>query len=186
LKYSLRYVILDEAQTIKNASTESAKRAAFEGGSPAGADRHTVENRINDLWSLFQFLNPGMLGTAAVFRTHAAVTEESIQILSQALRPFILRRTKEHVARELPPKTEQTIYCELEPDQRRLYNELRDHYRNSLLGRIDEVGIENSRMHILEALLRLRQAACHPGLIDERSPRNRARSSTHCCRNFKR
>src|SRR5438552_9675211 len=75
---------------------------------------------------------------------------------------------RKNKSRELPPKTEQTIYCELEPDQRRLYNELRDHYRNSLLGRIDEVGIENSRMHILEALLRLRQAACHPGLIDEK------------------
>ena len=126
-----------------------------------------VENRINDLWSLFEFLNPGMLGTAAVLRTHAAATDDSVRILSQALRPFILRRTKEQVARELPPKTEQTIYCELEPDQRRLYNELRGYYRDSLLGRIDEVGIEKSRMHILEALLRLRQAACHPGLIDK-------------------
>ena len=106
------------------------------------------------------------LGGADVFRGHAGVTDNSVSILSQALRPFILRRTKEQVARELPRKTEQTIYCELEADQRRLYNELRDHYRDSLLGRIDEAGIEKSRMHILEALLRLRQAACHPALID--------------------
>ncbi len=78
-----------------------------------------------------------------------------------------MRRTKEQVARELPPKTEQTIYCELDQDQRRLYDELRGHYRNALLGRIDELGIGKSRMQILEALLRLRQAACHPGLIDK-------------------
>jgi SNF2 family DNA or RNA helicase len=71
------------------------------------------------------------------------------------------------VARELPPKTEQTIYCELEPEQRRLYDELRLHYRKALLGHIDSVGVEKSRMQILEALLRLRQAACHPGLIDK-------------------
>ena len=87
--------------------------------------------------------------------------------LAKALRPFLLRRTKEQVAPELPSKTEQTIYCELEPEQRRLYDELRLHYRSALLGRIDNVGIEKSRMQILEALLRLRQAACHPGLIDK-------------------
>src|SRR5436309_15747998 len=83
------------------------------------------------------------------------------------MRPFLMRRKKEQVARELPPKTEQTIYCELESEQRALYDELRAHYRQALLGRIDRVGIEKSRMQILEALLRLRQAACHPGLIDK-------------------
>jgi SNF2 family DNA or RNA helicase len=103
-----------------------------------------VENRLGDLWSLFEFLNPGLLGTASVFRAYTttrkngseppvAAADNSLQILSKALRPFILRRTKEQVARELPAKTEQTIYCELEPDQRRLYNELRAHYRESLL-----------------------------------------------------
>jgi superfamily II DNA or RNA helicase len=160
-------VILDEAQIIKNPSTEAAKAARL-----LKADHRLVltgtpiENRVGDLWSLFEFLNPGMLGGAEIFRGHAGVTDDSVRIFSQALRPFILRRTKEHVARELPGKTEQTIYCELEGNQRRLYNELRDHYRDSLLGRIDQDGIEKSRMHILEALLRLRQAACHPGLID--------------------
>jgi SNF2 family DNA or RNA helicase len=86
------------------------------------------------------------------------------------LRPFILRRTKEQVAKDLPPKLEQTLFCELEPEQRKLYNELRDHYRNSLLGRIESEGIGKAKILILEALLRLRQAACHPGLINpERS-----------------
>jgi SNF2 family DNA or RNA helicase len=89
-------------------------------------------------------------------------------MLAMALRPFILRRTKEQVASELPAKTEQTIYCELPPQQRRTYDELRDHYRESLLGRVEQLGIQKTRMQILEALLRLRQAACHPGLIDKK------------------
>ena len=70
------------------------------------------------------------------------------------------------MARELPAKTEQTIYCEMEPEQRKLYNELRKHYRDSLLGRIAKEGLAKSKIQVLEALLRLRQAACHPGLID--------------------
>src|SRR3954447_11580467 len=88
------------------------------------------------------------------------------RLLSQALRPFILRRTKQQVARELPEKTEQTIYCELEGAQRKHYDELRKHYRESLLARVQSQGMAKSKMHVLEALLRLRQAACHPGLID--------------------
>src|SRR6185369_4581719 len=77
---------------------------------------------------------------------------------------LILRRTKEQVAPELPERTEQTLYCELEGKQRKQYDELRAHYRTALLGRIRSSGIDKSRMHILEALLRLRQAACHPAL----------------------
>src|SRR5438132_3240290 len=172
-------VVLDEAQSIKNATTEAAKAARLLKADHRLALTGTpVENRLGDLWSLFEFLNPGLLGTASVFRTQIArknggaraagdPADDSLRILSKALRPFLLRRTKEQVARELPLKTEQTIYCELESEQRRLYDELRAHYRQALLGRIDRVGIEKSRMQILEALLRLRQAACHPGLIDK-------------------
>jgi SNF2 family DNA or RNA helicase len=94
--------------------------------------------------------------------------EETRRLLGQALRPFILRRTKEQVARELPSKTEQTVYCELEPEQRKLYDELRQHYRDSLLRRIETAGLANSKIQVLEALLRLRQAACHPGLLDSK------------------
>jgi SNF2 family DNA or RNA helicase len=90
--------------------------------------------------------------------------EETRRMLAHALRPFILRRTKEQVIRELPPKTEQTIYCELKPVQRKLYDELRQHYRRSLLGSGSKW--EKTKLQVLEALLRLRQAACHPGLLD--------------------
>jgi superfamily II DNA or RNA helicase len=167
------YVVLDEAQAVKNAATDAAKavrllRAAHRlalSGTP-------VENHLGELWSLFEFLNPGMLGTAAVFKLTSGAGrspgEDTCRLLAHALRPFILRRTKEQVARELPPKTEQTLYCEMESLQRKLYQELRQHYRDSLLKRIETEGMAKSKIQVLEALLRLRQAACHPGLIDKK------------------
>jgi superfamily II DNA or RNA helicase len=165
------YVVLDEAQAIKNALTESAKAARLLSGRHRLALSGTpVENHLGELWSLFEFLNPGMLGAASVFKMAGVAArgpdEETRRLLAQALRPFILRRTKEQVARELPPKTEQTVHCEMEPSQRQLYNELRQHYRDVLLKRIEIEGLAKSKIQVLEALLRLRQAACHPGLLD--------------------
>jgi SNF2 domain-containing protein/helicase-like protein/SNF2 helicase associated protein len=166
------HVILDEAQAIKNANTESAKAARLLRGNHRLAMSGTpIENHLGELWSLFEFLNPGLLGAASVFKLNTSAArnpdEHTRTLLSKALRPFILRRTKQQVASDLPPKTEQTIYCELESVQRKLYDELREHYRRSLLGLIDREGIKRSKIQILEALLRLRQAACHPGLIDK-------------------
>jgi superfamily II DNA or RNA helicase len=167
------YIVLDEAQAIKNAGTESAKAVRLLRGAHRLALSGTpVENHLGELWSLFEFLNPGMLGAASVFKLAGGVgrnpDEETRKLLAHGLRPFILRRTKEQVARELPPKTEQTIYCELKPAQRKLYNELRQHYRDSLLRRVETDGIAKSKIQVLEALLRLRQAACHPGLLDQK------------------
>src|SRR6185369_1721313 len=165
------YCILDEAQAIKNAGTLSAKAARLLKGCHRLAMSGTpVENHLGELWSIFEFLNPGMLGSAGVLKLAGGMgrnpSEETRQLLAHALRPFILRRTKEQVARELPAKTEQTIFCELEPKQRKLYNELRAHYRNSLLNTVAAQGLAKSKIQVLEALLRLRQAACHPGLLD--------------------
>jgi len=87
-------------------------------------------------------------------------------MLSRALRPFMLRRTKQQVAKELPKKLEQTIYCEMDERQRRQYEELRDYYRRSLLEKVSRQGLNKSKIQILEALLRLRQTACHPALVD--------------------
>jgi superfamily II DNA or RNA helicase len=165
------YVVLDEAQVVKNAETESSKAARLLRGRHRLAVSGTpVENHLGELWTLFEFLNPGMLGAANAFKVAGGSMrnpdEETRRLLGQALRPFILRRTKEQVAHELPSKTEQTVYCELEPEQRRLYDELRRHYRDSLLRRIETAGLAKSKIQVLEALLRLRQAACHPGLLD--------------------
>jgi superfamily II DNA or RNA helicase len=165
------YVILDEAQQIKNAGTVSAKAARLLRGRHRLALSGTpIENHLGELWSLFEFLNPGLLGRSSVFAGVGSATRtvapETAALLSRGLRPFILRRTKAEVATDLPPKTEQTIVCELEGKQRTFYNSLRAHYRQALLGRVDKVGIKKSKLLVIEALLRLRQAACHPALID--------------------
>ncbi len=173
------FVILDEAQAIKNAGTETAKAARLLKSRQRLALSGTpIENHLGELWSLFEFLNPGMLGSASVFQysTNGArkPDEDSRGMLSRALRPFILRRTKQQVAKELPEKLEQTIYCEMDEWQRRQYEELRDYYRQSLLEKVSRQGINRSKIQILEALLRLRQTACHPalvtGLVDDVTP----------------
>jgi len=173
------YVVLDEAQAIKNPGTESAKAARLlRGRNRLALSGTPVENHLGELWSIFEFLNPGMLGAASVFKLAGGAarnpSQETRSLLAHALRPFILRRTKEQVARELPPKCEQTLFCEMETAQRKLYNELRLHYRDSLLQTLAAQGLAKSKIQVLEALLRLRQAACHPALID---PKRRHDSS---------
>jgi len=170
---SFDYCILDEAQTVKNADTDQAKAVRLLQANHRLAMSGTpIENHLGELWSLFEFLNPGMLGHASIFKLAGGAARnpepETRAILAKGLRPFILRRTKQQVAKDLPDKTEQTLYCQLEPEQRKLYNELRDHYRQSLAKTIASVGMNRAKIQVLEALLRLRQAACHPGLIDKR------------------
>jgi len=163
------YVVLDEAQTIKNSGSQVAKASRLLKANHRLAMSGTpIENHLGDLWSIFEFLNPGMLGRSSIFKSYAAdiETPESRKLLSQAMRPFILRRTKKQVASELPEKFEQTILCNMGKEQKRLYAELRDHYRLTLLGLVEKQGLAKSKMHVLEALLRLRQAACHPALLD--------------------
>jgi SNF2 family DNA or RNA helicase len=167
------YAILDEAQAIKNANTAGAKAVRLLRARHRVALSGTpVENHLGELWSLFDFLNPGMLGTSASFARHGLAAArrdpEALDVLARGVRPFILRRTKAQVAPELPPRSELTIRCELRGTQRELYDELRDHYRAMLLQRIHRDGLQKSKMQVLEALLRLRQAACHPGLVDPR------------------
>ena len=166
------YAILDEAQAVKNASSESAKAVRLiQANHRLALSGTPVQNHLGELWSLFEFLNPGMLGTARAFQATGAaartIEPATRELLSKALRPFILRRTKQQVAKELPQRVEQTIHCELDGQQRKLYDELREHYRTSLLARIAKEGMNKAKIQILEALLRLRQAACHPGLIDK-------------------
>ena len=165
---------------MKNAASQAAKAVRLLQARHRLAMTGTpVENHLGELWSLFEFLNPGMLGRNGKLtdlflggrRAQAdgeADRSEAITLLARALRPFILRRTKQQVLTELPPKTEQTLYCELDGTERKLYDELREHYRNSLLARINRDGVNKSKIHVLEALLRLRQAACHPGLLDKK------------------
>ncbi|MDB4877394.1 MAG: SNF2-related protein [Gemmatimonadetes bacterium] len=169
------YAILDEAQAIKNANTGSAKAARLLRARHRLALSGTpIENRLQELWSLFEFLNPGMLGAASTFGLMAdlatdAPADDGVagrEILRRALRPVILRRTKDQVAPELPDRVEQTLYVDLETHQRKFYMDLLERTRRTVFDEVDRVGIGGARMHILEALLRLRQAACAPVLAD--------------------
>ena len=167
--YRFDRVVLDEAQTIKNAGSQVAKASRLLQSEHRIALSGTpIENHLGDLWSIFEFLNPGMLGRSSAFKLYASdsTDAESRSMLARALRPFILRRTKGQVANDLPEKFEQTIYCDMGEEQEQQYKEMRDHYRDSLLGLVQQQGLAKSKMHVLEALLRLRQVACHPGLID--------------------
>lgn len=164
------YLILDEAQAIKNSNAQAAKAARLLKGRHRLAMSGTpIENHLGELWSLFEFINPGLLGNSTAFQRvarGASAEPESLQWLSKAIAPFVLRRTKGQVLTELPEKSEQVLYCEMSPKHTKLYNELRDHFRASLAKTVSEKGLANSKIHVLEALLRLRQAACHPGLLD--------------------
>jgi superfamily II DNA or RNA helicase len=168
------YAILDEAQAVKNASSVSAKAVRLLKADHRLAMSGTpIENRLEELWSLFEFINPGMLGSASTFAGLVRLGDvgEGVgerDVLASALRPVILRRTKEQVASDLPPRVEQTLTVTLEGPQRKFYDGLLESYRRSILERVDRDGVQKARMHILEALLRLRQAACHPGLADPR------------------
>jgi SNF2 family DNA or RNA helicase len=118
---------------------------------------------------LFEFLDPGLLGSAAEWRNGTQMEPEVREWLRKALRPLILRRTKQQVASDLPPRTEQVLLCEMEAGQRGLYASLLRRIRQDLDRRIRQDGLAKSKMHVLEALLRLRQVACHPRLIQETS-----------------
>jgi superfamily II DNA or RNA helicase len=169
-EFPFDYAILDEAQAVKNAAAASAKAARLLRARRRLALSGTpVENRVAELWSLFAFLEPGLLGASRAFEAALAkdADPETLAALGRALRPYLLRRTKAQVAPDLPAKTEQTILVELEGEDRRLYEEMRDHYRAALLGRAPvAAGAGRGKLEVLTALLRLRQAACHPGLLD--------------------
>lgn len=174
-KLEFDYVILDEAQAIKNSDSQAAKAARIlKGRNRLAMSGTPIENHLGELWSLFEFINPGMLGSASVFKRLATAATGSDPVareaLARSLRPFILRRTKKQVVKDLPEKSEQFLYCEMEPAQRAYYDQIREHYRQALLRNEAAAAsggkLGGSKIEVLEALLRLRQAACHPGLID--------------------
>jgi superfamily II DNA or RNA helicase len=164
-------LILDEAQAIKNRDSQSAKASRLLNARNRLALTGTpIENHLGELGSIFEVLNPGLLGSLSkldVLTGGRAPSQKELQVLTEGIRPFILRRTKSQVLKDLPPKTEQVLYTELNPAQRDLYDKLRAGYQASLMGEIETKGVAGSAIQVLEALLRLRQVACHPGLVDQ-------------------
>jgi superfamily II DNA or RNA helicase len=163
-------VILDEAQAIKNPASQTAKASRLLVARHRLALTGTpIENHLGELGSLFEFLNPGLLGRLPrleVLTGGRTASKQELAAVGEDLRPFILRRTKEEVLADLPPKTEQILLCDLRPPQRELYDQLRTNYQVSLLEQVEKKGVGGSAIQVLEALLRMRQVACHPGLVD--------------------
>ena len=176
-QFQWHYVILDESQTIKSPTALTtravqllkAKNRLALSGTP-------VQNNTFDLYSQFHFLNPGILGTKEFFREEFANpidkfnnSDKSAE-LRKLVYPFLLRRTKEQVATDLPPKTETILWCEMGKEQRRVYDEHRNYYRDSLMNRIDELGMDKAGIYVLEGLLRLRQICDSPVLLPDNDP----------------
>ncbi|MBF0197998.1 MAG: SNF2 helicase associated domain-containing protein [Planctomycetes bacterium] len=171
-KVQWHYVILDEAQAIKNHKSQTATAVCnLQGKHRLSLTGTPIENNLLEMWSHMQFLNPSLLGSREQFSSYLMKQEESkenkgLQKLQKIVYPFILRRTKEDVLTDLPPKVEKDQYCTMGPRQQEFYNTLRDDFRRSLLSNIDTKGVGGSKLKVIESLLRLRQAACHPNLID--------------------
>ena len=166
-------IILDESQHIKNQSAKSTQlinklnsvhRLCLT-GTP-------IENSIKDLWSQMNFLNKGLLKSAKQFESEYVRPIEKQQDKSKTLKlqelvkPFVLRRTKLQVAKDLPDLTEKTIFCEMSSEQKTRYEEIKSEYRNNLLQIVEEQGLEKSKLSILQGLTKLRQLASHPRLVD--------------------
>lgn len=164
-------IILDEAQAIKNPESQTAKASRLLHGDHRLALTGTpIENHLGELASIFEFLNPGLLGRLPALEVLASgrmPSKEELKLVSQGMRPFILRRTKSEVLPDLPEKTEQVLQSSLNDAQREIYDQVAATYRESLLSKVEEKGVGGSAMQVLEALLRLRQIACHPGLVND-------------------
>lgn len=166
------YVILDEAQYTKNVKSQTARVVyqlkAIHRLSLSGTP---IENNLTELYAEMRFLNPGLFGGLEEFQQKIAIPiekrqdKQASQHLKQLIKPFILRRTKEQVLRELPTKTEILQMLELNPKQQQLYEAVRAFYQAQILGLVESQGVEKSRLQILTALLRLRQACNDPRLV---------------------
>ncbi|HPG40466.1 MAG TPA: SNF2-related protein [bacterium] len=168
------YTILDESQKIKNPLSQTAKAARILKARHRLVLTGTpVENNTLELWSQFSFLNPGLLGSLNYFKKAFTYPIEKKQdhetagLLRKLVYPFVLRRTKEYVAKELPPKNEQTVYCVMNPAQENLYQQWKNYYRAIILNKIETEGLDKARMNVLAGLVKLRQIACHPVLVDK-------------------
>lgn len=167
----LDYAILDEAQHIKNPMSATAaaakrlrakKRLALT-GTP-------IENRLSEIWSIFDFVSPGLLGPLQKFEERFAKPindgdHKTAARLRATIHPFILRRTKLEVAKDLPEKIEMDQICDMPAEQKALYGQIVREVRSQIMGEVEKVGMAKAHIHILAGLTRLRQAACDPRLL---------------------
>ena len=168
------YVVLDESQAIKNPASKVTKAACLLNARHRLCMSGTpLQNNTFDVFAQMNFLNPGMLGTMEFFRQEFAIPIDKFgeadrkDHLRKILYPFILRRTKEQVAKDLPEKQEMILWCEMEDEQRRIYEAYRNDFRDKILGTIQEQGIQRSQLTILQGLMKLRQICDSPAILNE-------------------
>jgi superfamily II DNA or RNA helicase len=172
-QFKFRTLILDEAQNAKNPSSQIARVVrSLHAEHRLALTGTPVENSLRDLWAIFAFVEPGLLGTETSFRRRFEIPisendPKAIETLRSRLEPFLLRRTKEDVAPELPDRTEVSLACDLSPLQRRLYRGVAEAARRDVFAVVEQQGIEHASVHVLAALTRLRQICAHPGLLFE-------------------
>jgi len=174
LSVEFDYVILDESQAIKNPASKVTKAAGLLNAKHRLCMSGTpLQNNTFDVFAQMNFLNPGMLGTMEFFRQEFAIPidkfgeQDRKEHLKKILYPFILRRTKEQVAKDLPEKQEMILWCEMEDEQRKIYDAYRNDFRDKILGTIQEQGIQKSQLTILQGLMKLRQICDSPAILNE-------------------
>lgn len=168
------YVILDESQAIKNPSSKVTKAASLLNAKHRLCLSGTpLQNNTFDIFAQMNFLNPGMLGSMEFFRQEFAIPIDKFgeadrkDHLRKLLYPFILRRTKEQVAKDLPEKVETILFCEMQEEQRNIYDAYRNDFRDKILGTIESNGIQKSQLTILQGLMKLRQICDSPAIMNE-------------------
>ncbi|WP_053228433.1 DEAD/DEAH box helicase [Spirochaeta cellobiosiphila] len=173
LTHEFYYIMLDEAHYIKNASSQIFKAIrSLKSRYRLSITGTPIENNTLELWSQMSFLNPGLLGSRSDFTTTYSnpieryQDEEAAEALRKTVFPFILRRKKEDVLDDLPPKEVMVHYSQMSERQEELYNQYKEYYKQRLLGLIEEQGVQKSQMEIFKSLLRLRQIAIDPALVD--------------------
>ncbi len=168
------YIILDESQAIKNPSSKVTKAASLlKAKSRLCLSGTPLQNNTFDIFAQMNFLNPGMLGSMEFFKQEFAVPidkfgeQEQKDHLRKLLFPFILRRTKEQVAKDLPEKTEMILFCEMGDEQRKIYDAYRNDFRDKILGVVENQGINKSQLTILQGLMKLRQICDSPAIMND-------------------
>jgi non-specific serine/threonine protein kinase len=174
IKIAFDYVVLDESQAIKNPSSKIARAACLlKSKNRLCMSGTPLQNNTFDIYAQMNFLNPGLLGSVEFFKNEFANPidkfgePEQKDHLRKLLYPFILRRTKEQVAKDLPEKMETILFCEMEDEQRKVYDTYRNAYRDKIIGVIDEQGIQKSQLTILQGLMKLRQICDSPAILNE-------------------
>jgi non-specific serine/threonine protein kinase len=168
------YVILDESKAIKNPASKITKAAGLlKAKNKLCLSGTPLQNNTFDIFAQMNFLNPGMLGSIEFFKQEFAFPidkfneKEQKEHLRKLLYPYILRRTKEQVAEDLPEKQEIVLFCEMGSEQRKIYDAYRNDYREKILGTVDAEGVQKSQLTILQGLMKLRQICDSPAIIKD-------------------